>query len=94
MTDELAARGSMDAAGMSVTATSRKIGLSRSTVQRRLRKQQWPGGRSGRKWLVSTPFVHAAAAQLTASAHVDLDAFAAAWMARATPPQSAVELAG
>jgi len=94
LTDKLAATGSAHAAGMSVTATSRRIGLSRSTVQRRLRNQQWPGGRSGRKWLVSTPFVHAAAAHLTGSAHFDLDAFAAAWMAQATSREPAVELAG
>lgn len=82
MSIEDPAVGARRAAGMSAAATSAAIGLSKSTVLRRVRAGLWPGCKSGRKWLVSTLFVTAAAEQLAASPHFDLEAFAAEWMAR------------
>lgn len=73
------------AAGVSVADASDAIGLSRITVLRRLRAGQWPGGRSGRKWLVSAEFVRAVEAGLE-SPQFDIEDFAAAWMARNSAP--------
>jgi hypothetical protein len=79
--------GGRRAAGTSVTDASSAIGLSRSTIQRRLRSKDWPGGKSGRKWLVSTPFVQAVTDLLRASPLFDVDAFAANWMASGVPAE-------
>jgi excisionase family DNA binding protein len=68
---------------VSVAEASEAIGLSKITVLRRLRSGQWPGGKSGRKWLVSSEFVRAVAAGLESPLFVVED-FAAAWMARGT----------
>ena len=77
------------AAGMSVADASEAIGLSRITVLRRVRSGQWPAGRSGRKWLVSSEFVRAVEAGLSSPQFV-IEDFAAAWMARspAADPQA------
>ena len=73
------------AAGLSVADASEAIGLSRITVLRRLNSGQWPGGRSGRKWLVNAAFVRAVEVGL-GSPQFDIEDFAAAWMARNSGP--------
>jgi len=69
------------AAGVSVADASEAIGLSKITVLRRVKSGQWPGGRSGRKWLVSGEFVRAVEAGLS-SPQFAIEEFAAAWMTR------------
>ena len=73
------------AAGVSVADASEAIGLSKITVLRRLRSGQWPGGRSGRKWLVSSEFVRAVEVGL-GSPQFDIEVFAAGWMTRNSSP--------
>jgi hypothetical protein len=75
---------------MSVADTSEAIGLSKITVLRRLRSGQWPGGRSGRKWLVNGAFVRAVETGLSSPQFV-IEDFAAAWMARGGAPDPAPE---
>lgn len=76
------------AAGVSVADASEAIGLSRITVLRRLKSGQWPGGRSGRKWLVSSGFVRAVEAGL-GSPQFDIEDFAAGWMTQGATPAPA-----
>jgi len=76
------------AAGVSVADASEAIGLSKITVLRRVREGRWPGGRSGRKWLVNGAFVRAVEAGLSSPQFV-IEDFAAAWMARGGAPESA-----
>ena len=83
------ADGGRCAAGVSVADASDAIGLSRITVLRRMRAGQWPGGRSGRKWLVNAAFVRAVEAGL-GSPQFDIEVFAATWMARNAPATEAV----
>jgi hypothetical protein len=78
------------AAGLSVADASEAIGLSRITVLRRVKSGQWPGGRSGRKWLVNGAFVRAVEAGLS-SPQFAIEDFAAAWMARGGAPQPTSE---
>lgn len=92
MSGKAPADGSRYAAGMSVTETSEAIGLSRPTILRRLRAGKWPGGKSGRKWLVSAPFVLAATSGLRVSPQFDVEEFAAEWMARGSSPELAHEV--
>ena len=73
------------AAGVSVADASDAIGLSQITVLRRVRSGQWPGGRSGRKWLVNGAFVRAVETGLS-SPQFAIEDFAAAWMARGGAP--------
>jgi hypothetical protein len=73
------------AAGVSVADASEAIGLSKITVLRRMRAGQWPGGRSGRKWLVNAAFVRAVEVGL-GSPQFDIEDFAAGWMARNAGP--------
>jgi hypothetical protein len=68
-------------AGLSIAEAADRIGLSKITVLRRMRSGAWPGGRCGAKWLVSQPFVDALVTALTTSAQVDVEVFAAEWMA-------------
>lgn len=67
-------------AGLSIAVTASKIGVSRITVQRRMKSGSWPGGKFGKKWFVSQPFVDALVGAMTTSPSVDADAFAAQWM--------------
>jgi hypothetical protein len=71
---------------VSVADASEAIGLSRFTVLRRLKSGQWPGGRSGRKWLVNGAFVRAVETGLSSSQFA-IEDFAAAWMAQGGAPQ-------
>lgn len=84
---EQSARGHR--AGVSVAVTADAVGLSKITVLRRLKSGAWPGGKSGRKWLVSAPFVDALTTALTTTAQVDIEDFAAAWMTKSSPAQTA-----
>ena len=69
---------------MSVTEAATMLRLSRMTVLRRLKSESapWPGGRSGRKYLLNRAFVVALVAAMGSSPNVDVEDFAAAWMAR------------
>jgi hypothetical protein len=78
------------AAGVSVADASDAIGLSKITVLRRLKSGQWPGGRSGRKWLVSSEFVRAVEAGLS-SPQFAIEDFAATWMTRGASPERTPE---
>lgn len=78
------------AAGLSVADASEAIGLSKITVLRRVREGKWPGGRSGRKWLVNGAFIRAVEAGLSSS-QFEIEAFAAAWMQRGGAPEPASE---
>lgn len=69
---------------MSVTEAATMLRLSRMTILRRLKSEKWPGGRSGRKYLLSRPFVVALAAEMGSGTCVVAEDFAAAWMARST----------
>lgn len=73
------------AAGVSVADASEAIGLSKITVLRRLKSGQWPGGRSGRKWLVNGAFVRAVETGLS-KPQFEIEVFAAAWMQRGGAP--------
>ena len=70
---------------MSVTETAAMLSLSRMTVLRRIKTGVWPGGKTGRKYLVHKPFAVALAAEIGSGRNVDVEVFAAAWMARGTP---------
>ena len=75
-------------AGYSIAEAADAIGLSGITVLRRVSAGTWPGGRVGRKWLVSRPFIDALAVAITTRPQVNAEAFAADWMAQgasATP---------
>lgn len=67
---------------MSVTETATMLSLSRMTVLRRIKSGAWPGGKTGRKYLVHKPFATALAAEIGSGRNVDVEGFAAAWMAR------------
>jgi excisionase family DNA binding protein len=67
---------------MSVTEAAAKLRLSRMTVLRRLKSESWPGGRSGRKYLLNSAFVNALAAEYGSRPNVVAEDFAAEWMAR------------
>ena len=67
---------------MSVTETATMLSLSRMTVLRRIKSGAWPGGKTGRKYLVHRPFALALAAEIGSGQNVDAEDFAAAWMAR------------
>lgn len=69
-------------AGYSITEAATALALSKITVLRRVSSGAWPGGRCGRKWLVSRPFVDALVVAITTSAQVNTEAFAAEWMAQ------------
>ena len=77
-------------AGVSVADASETIGLSKITVLRRVREGKWPGGRSGRKWLVNGAFVRAVETGLSSPQFV-IEDFAAAWMARGGAPEPTPE---
>lgn len=70
---------------MSVTEAAVMLRLSRMTVLRRIKSGAWPGGRTGRKYLVHRPFAVALAAEYGSGRNVVAEDFAAAWMARSTP---------
>lgn len=67
---------------MSVSDAARMLGLSRITVLRRIKSGAWPGGRTGRKYLVNRPFAVSLAAEFGSGRNVDAEDFAAGWMAR------------
>jgi len=68
---------------MSVAEASECLGtFSETTILRRLHDRKWPGGKSGRKWHLSRAFVDALTAVITSSPDVDVEDFAAQWMAR------------
>jgi excisionase family DNA binding protein len=69
-------------AGYSIADAADVIGLSNITVLRRVSSGTWPGGRVGRKWLVSRPFVDALVLAITTCPQVNAEAFAAEWMGR------------
>ena len=69
---------------MSVTEAATMLRLSRMTILRRLKSESWPGGRSGRKYLLNRAFVVALAAEFGSGRNVVAEDFAAAWMARNT----------
>lgn len=71
---------------MSVTETATMLSLSRMTVLRRIKSGAWPGGKTGRKYLVHRPFAQALAAEIGSGRNVDAEGFAAAWMARNSAP--------
>ena len=77
-------------AGVSVADASEAIGLSKITVLRRVKDGKWPGGRSGRKWLVNGAFVRAVETGLSSPQFIVED-FAAAWMERGGAPEAAPE---
>jgi len=72
---------------MSVTEAAIMLRLSRMTILRRIKDESnpWPGGRSGRKYLLNRAFVTALAAEFGSGRNVVAEDFAAAWMARSTP---------
>ena len=65
-----------------MTETATMLSLSRMTVLRRIKSGAWPGGKTGRKYLVHKPFAVALAAEIGSGRNVDAEDFAAAWMAR------------
>lgn len=69
-------------AGYTITEAASAIGLSGITVHRRVSAGTWPGGRVGRKWLVSRTFIDALAEAISTKPQVNAEAFAAEWMAR------------
>ena len=72
---------------MSVTEAATMLRLSRMTILRRIKDESnpWPGGRSGRKYLLNRAFVVALAAEFGSGRNVVAEDFAAAWMARGAP---------
>jgi excisionase family DNA binding protein len=74
---------------MSVTEAAETLRLSRMTILRRLKSESWPGGRTGRKYLLNRAFVVALAAEFGSGRNVVAEDFAAAWMARGTPEAAA-----
>jgi excisionase family DNA binding protein len=77
------------AAGYTVTEAADAIGLSGITVLRRVSSGTWPGGRVGRKWLVSRAFIDALAEAITTRPQVNAETFAAEWMGRSGAPATA-----
>lgn len=79
-------------AGYSITEAATALALSKITVLRRVSAGTWPGGRVGRKWLVSRPFIDALAMAIETRPQVNAEAFAAEWMTRgeSTAPSGAV----
>jgi excisionase family DNA binding protein len=69
-------------ASYSITEAATALALSKITVLRRVSAGVWPGGRCGRKWLVSRPFIDALVVAITTSPQVNAEAFAAEWMTR------------
>ena len=67
---------------MSVTEAAQMLRLSRMTILRRLKSESWPGGRSGRKYLLNRAFVVALAAEFGSGSNVVAEDFAAEWMTR------------
>lgn len=76
-------------AGYSIEEAAAAIRLAYVTVYRRVRSGEWPGGRVGRKWLVSRSFIDALAEAISNKPQVDAKAFAAEWMARGDTPAPA-----
>lgn len=75
-------------AGYSIADAADVIGLSNITVLRRVSAGTWPGGRVGRKWLVSRPFVDALVLAITTCPQVNAETFAAEWMARSATAEA------
>ena len=75
-----------------MTEAARMLRLSRMTILRRLKSESnpWPGGRTGRKYLLNRAFVVALAAEFGSGRNVVAEDFAAAWMARNSAPAGAV----
>lgn len=71
---------------MSVTETATMLSLSRMTVLRRIKSGAWPGGKTGRKYLVHRPFAVALAAEIGSGQNVNAERFAADWMTRNSAP--------
>jgi hypothetical protein len=75
---------------LSVAEASAALGtFSETTILRRLHAGQWPGGKSGRKWHVSQAFVDALLGAITSVPNLNVEEFAAAWMARHSAPAAA-----
>jgi len=82
-------QGDAPAAGMTITAVHEAIGVSRRTIQRRMKQKVWPGGKCGRNWRVSAPFIEAFIESLTTRPTIDIDSFAQEWMASQTAVRAA-----
>ncbi len=80
-------------AGYSIEEAAAAIRLSYVTVYRRVSSGEWPGGRVGRKWLVSRSFVDALAEAIGTKPQVNAKTFAAAWMGRPEAAASAEAVA-
>jgi excisionase family DNA binding protein len=66
---------------VSISEAATLLGVSRMTVNRRIRSRSWPSGRVGRKHLLPLAFVEGAIAAIESGSGVDIDAFAATWLA-------------
>ena len=67
---------------VSITEAATLLGVSKMTVRRRIHSKSWPSGRCGKKHLLPRSFVDGAVAAIESGCGVDLDEFAAAWLAR------------
>lgn len=82
MSDKTTAEAEAPGAGLSVAEAADALRVSYITVLRRVSSGAWPGGRCGRKWLVSRPFIEALAVAISTRPQVNAEAFAADWMAK------------
>lgn len=71
---------------ISVKETAELLECSRVIVYRRFHDGVFPGRKIGRKIDLHRPFVVALHAAIRSGRSVDVDAFAAAWMARTSAP--------
>lgn len=67
---------------VSIAEAAMLLGVSKMTVRRRIHSKIWPSGRCGKKHLLPRSFIDGAVAAIEAGCGVDLDEFAAAWLAR------------
>lgn len=67
---------------LSITEAATLLGVSKMTVRRRIHSKTWPSGRCGKKHLLPRSFVEGAVAAIEAGCGIDVDEFAAAFLAR------------
>jgi excisionase family DNA binding protein len=67
---------------VSITEAAMLLGVSKMTVRRRVHSKTWPSGRCGKKHLLPRSFVEGAVAAIEAGCGVDVDEFAATFLAR------------
>lgn len=67
---------------VSIAEAATRLGVSKMTIRRRIQSKTWPSGRCGKKHLLPLSFVEGAVAAIESGCGIDLDEFAATFLAR------------